>query len=479
MNKNLSIITNPFILEKDSHLSGNSEVWKTDYQYTPIAIQNTIHVMENKNCNYSVQVKTRQSVFDKLPAFHKIQKHYARDFELIETGCNSVARCALVVDIDYIYEPIELKELLDNIEDCPDCIVTFRASTKHCQIHFYLNENIATKYINWNKNKLGKKEPEIKNYDENLNIFRQANRKLAKKFTEYGIKGIDFHYNGGMMRNIYHKNQQTFIYKNKKFLSLADSFIPYISENTLENFISDIKITKAELKELTTPETNETSLEQSRHWMELRRGTKFIWAKLSQGYKPTRAEFLDYMLSIKFEIAKSCHKEPHSDKEIMSQIDSIYEWSIEHYNPNYNPTGIQTIATINWNKAQHQAKIKKAKELKPDFIKYKKDKLKMEDIAKKLGMSRTTLYSYLPLFMVVDTVATITRKNKTVKRNNWDYITATIDKRRKHCLKLNYKDIKNYLHTIEDSEHLVEYRFLEPDYNQLQLQKRCSYKIAA
>ena len=192
---------------------------------------------------------------------------------------------------------------------------------------------------------------------------------------------------------------------------------------------------------LDSEELSEKNPELSRHKLTMIYAREWIWKNMREGYTPSEDELEDYLLNHKVEIADKCLKEPHSDHEIKSQVRSLYKWSVENYKE-VNKKNNQWKSSYYWNCNQRSAKIKRAKRLKKAFMELMALDYSIGEIAKLFGISRPTMYSYMAIFFVMDTVKTM----------QW-----SSDKRTKFCCKL----WDNIIIEINDKIKLMKMKFGE------------------
>ena len=279
----------------------------------------------------------------------------------------------------------------------------------------------------------GKKVPSVKK-NSNYEDYSTLVRSLSEYFRQY-IEKIDIHYNGFMMRNPFHKGQSTFIANNNKLMRLSDVIgkkLPKCDINSLCNLINDIKLRKNVSKNEIIIENKENS----RHWLELYYGRKYMWDNIRRGYTPNENELADYLLSIKDDIAEKCCKDPHSDKEILSQVESIYEWSVKNFRKierDGHSKGQWESSKLH-NHYEHCAKIKRAAKLRSKYIRFKKQGMSIKEIAELFSMSVPTLYTYIAIFAVMMTVETRYRfKDMTINRL-WEDICDELNRKIKSLL---------------------------------------------
>ena len=391
-----------------------------------------------------------------------------KDFQLIECGKSSMRKDLVCVDIDGGYTNEEFFEKIKAM-DLPDCILTKNIITSHWQILFLLKNPIFTKRISWKINENGNKYPEIIKNENNQLIYM----KTVKRFTEYFKKFFpetDINYKGTFCRNPMNELQESYwlINKNLQKLSTKDSNLIYFED--LIKFLDKNKVELRKNVNLTEPEVKEKCemMEFSRHNMEVQYSREYMWHNMRHGCTPSINNLREYLLQTKYEIADICGKEPHSDKEIIGQVESLYQWAIDNFN-DIGEKGNQKEFSIEYNKQQHAQKIKNAAEKKIIFLKLMENGIPLKEIAKALDMSRVTLYTYLPLFYVIDLIQTrFYFKDSWLKygaNKSWEEIFIEIGNKIKE-LKMKCGDSKikwkglNYNKKCEDWKYVTNYNNL-------------------
>lgn len=451
--------TNPLKLVSCPELHSNSLVYETEWIPAIHGAQTCMIMMDTKGA-YPMFVKSRNHYEDVYQnEYCDFIRRYPEQ-QLVESGRNSMMREVVTVDIDDSYDLHTIWCMLRNINIPVSYCLTQNSLTKHWQIQFHLINPLVIKCLDW-EHKQGKL-PSIKE-SSLYKIYVTTTLKLARYFKQY-FTGSDSMYKGVMCRNIYHKNQKTYVVLNNKIRRINDCIGQKpitINFHKLYEWVEslDVKISKnAKLK------FNEIEIpSDSRHDLTLKMGREYIWSVLREGRTPTETELEVYLLSISNDIARMCNKNPHSEKEILSQVSSIYEWSMKNYHPLVKKcmTG-QSEATKRWNFNQHCNKIRKAKFLKRRFLYYKSMGKNLNEISELLKMSVVTLYTYLPLFAVVDLVSTYNRFNGMLQLKSWELITKQIDElildlyQNMRMNGLDWGDI-NFNSSIEDENNIVDY----------------------
>ena len=460
-----TMITNPFNLVKDPDLISNSEVYETRYEKSTEAIQHSFLVKENKK-GTPLRVDTTEVLRPMEKDFKSMVGIFYKYkmFPIIECGKSSMRRDLITVDIDENLTNEVFFGKLKEIENLPECVCTKHKSTGHWQIQFYLKDCLFIKEIGFEKNNNGKYVPFIKRDDTVYNFYVKTVKRFAKYFK--GIfKGTDIYYQGVLCRNPYSFSQESYLFFKNRFVSLHEkrpfgNFIADYVEFLDKNKVILRKNTNFDVKDI-----NEKNPELSRHKLTMVYAREWIWNNMKNGNVPDESDLEEFLLNNKFEIADKCMKEPHSDKEIKSQVHSLYQWSVNNYRE-IDKTNGQWKSSICWNKNQRTAKIKKAKKLKKVFLNYLTEGLSLTEIAKRFNMSRVTLYSYMAIFFVIDMVKTVvTFGNSKMKYLKlWDEIICEISDRIKE-MKLKYGNSKikwkhmNYVSELSKSEICDTNRF--------------------
>ena len=456
------------VFVKDDDLYGNSLVWKESIKPTAEAIQNSLLVKETKN-SLVVRALVRNSYKDNIDIISVCKK--MKQFSIIETGRCSMWKDIVAVDIDESLSPQEFWYRLKKIEKLPSCIITQNKSSKHWQIQFILDYSLPVRMLvnKKRRSKNGKvfNYPDIEPYSLNCIRYSKLVCALSYKFKDIFSK-TDIHYHGTLCRNPFNFGQNSYFVHNYRINHLDKCFITKVSIESLEQFVSDVIIRKnASIKSPVITEEND-----SRHNLTLKYGRDFVWNYIRENNViPEMSELSEYLHSKSEEIADLCGKEVHSWKEIESQVKSIYNCSVNNYKQEYGSSSKQWKSSVEWNKHQKQAKIIRAKKLKSTFQSLRSAGYSLKEIADTFNMSRTTLYSYLLLFMVIDTVATAVKKNKMYIQNSWDVIINGIKNaidEIKRC-KIHWKELDNYDNSIEDFEHFVNYKYLTVEGNWFEL----------
>lgn len=466
------IVTNPFEIVKDKELKGDSSVYSTKYETYVDAIQSTFLVKINKR-GEPMRVHTRDNWSCEFKSFMNILYKY-RMFPIIECGRCSMIREVCIVDIDGNYDLYDIYEKLKCIKDLPECVITQNSSTKHWQIQFYLKSPLYLKSINfYKKNKNGKSIPEISNNMSNQKLYISIIKRLAKYFGEL-FPESDINYQGTMFRNPFSENQEISLLFRKGTLSSLKERRPLgnnISE--INEFLDENNVVLRKNVNLEIKDIEEKNIDKSRHKLTMVFAREWIWSNMKNGNIPNENDLSDYLIDKRFEIGNLCEKEPHSIKEIESQVHSLYTWSVENFNG--SSCKGQWESSIQWNKNQRASKIKRAKKIKKIFEELLSEGQTLTEIAKHFKMSRTTLYTYMALFFVMDTVKTIRYfKNSDIKFAGyylWEDIISNINDKIK-LMKLKYGNSKikwkelNYNKKIRDYKHVVCYDIpLEGNHN--------------
>lgn len=468
-----TIITNPFNLVKDPDLISNSEVYETKYEKLADALQSTFLVKETKKSS-PMRVHTTEVIRPKESDFKSILGIYRKYsmFPLVECGKSSMRKDIIAVDID---ENIETKVFFDklrSIGDIPECICTKHRSTGHWQIQFYLKSPLNVRCINFEKNENNKYIPVVKRNETNHEIYIRTVKRFSKYFKSI-FSGTDIYYQGTLCRNPFNFSQESYLFKNNSFISLREkrpvgnNFSDYIDFLDKKNVILRKNIN------LNINDITEKNPEMSRHKLTMIYAREWLWDNMRKGNVPSEKDLEEFLLESKVEIADKCMKEPHSDKEIISQVHSLYKWSVSNYKDKSELNG-QWKSSVYWNRNQRAAKIKKAKAIKNQVLSMLSADYSIKEIANTFNMSRVTLYSYMAIFFVIDLVKTrYYFKNMAMKYGpvrSWEEMINEISDRIK-LLKLKYGNSKikwkelNYdLHT-DDYEHTVNYDILTLDGN--------------
>lgn len=464
---NLVQVTNPLKLVRCPELY-NALLYETKWMPANSAAQLCMIMMDSKG-SYPMFVKTRND-FDEpyMGDISNFIKNY-KEQQLIENGRSSMIREIVAVDIDECFDVSTIWHKLRELEIPLSYTLTQNSLTKHWQIQFHLSDCFVIKKLKWGDDKL----PEIvENYE--YSDYIKLTLKLAKWFSRY-FKGSDFKYRGVMCRNIYNVNQKTYVVNRNTITRIKDCLGQKpvtINKSDLMNWVDsqDIQLhknTKIKLNEF-------NSVTDSRHELTLQKGREYIWNLLRNGENPTEDDLEEFLISISEDIGSQCGKPAHSIKEIKSQVKSIFEWSIKEYKPFYKSKCVgQTEASKRWNFNQRCNKIRKAARLKRRFLYYRSIGKTLGEIAELLNMSVVTLYTYLPLFAVVDLVTTSMKINNMYQRKCWNIIVQEISNKineLKELMKENgmhWSDV-NFRLSVEDSENFVDYN-IPLEGNELQL----------
>lgn len=464
---NFAWITNPFETVKDESLRGSGEVYPVHSELLTEAIQNTILIKETKH-SLPMRVKTtevkRPYEKDFRSMFGIFWKH--RGFIHVECGKCSMRKDLITVDID---ESINVKTFFDklrNIDNVPECLCTRNKINGHWQIQFHLRNPLYVKRIDFSdKNDNGKVIPSVKRDEVHHNLYIKTIKRCAVYFKKV-FKGTDIAYQGTMCRNPYHEMQESYIFKHNRYEPLCNGRTWGINLSDLTDFLDEKKVV---LRKNINLEINEPAeMITSRHKLTMLYAREWMWANMRGNYTPSEIELGNYLLEKKYEIAEKCGKEPHTDNEILHQVQSLYEWSVEHYRE-INKQSRQWKSSVEWNKNQKAAKIKYAKRIKNQVLSMLAADYKISEIAKEYSMSRVTLYSYMALFYAIDLIKTRQYfKNMKMKFGavkSWDEIIAEIFDIIK-ILKMKYGESKikwkllNYNQHTEDYEYTSNYDVL-------------------
>lgn len=461
-----TMVTNPFKMVKDPDLIGNSEVYETKYEKLADAMQTTFLVKMTKR-GEPMRVHTTDIPRPKEHQFQSLMNIFSRYsmFPLVECGKSSMRKDLFTVDID---ERIDVKTFFDKLKaakDIPECVCTRHISTGHWQIQFYLKSPVMVKYIDLKEqNSNGKYIPTVKRNEDNHLVYSRTLKRLARYFKDI-YSGTDLYYQGTLCRNPYSDSQESYLFINNTYVSLREK---KPTGNELADYIRFLDKNNIVLRKninLEIHDIDEKNPELSRHKLTMIYAREWVWQNMRNGCTPTESSLENYLLSVKMEIADKCLKEPHSDKEIISQVHSLYAWSVDNYK-DIDTTSGQWKSSIYWNRNQRSEKIKQAKRLKKRFVELVSQDYSISEIAKIFGMSRVTLYSYMAIFMVMDTVKTVTWfKNSAMKFGGyrpWEEIIAEISDKIK-LMKMRFGESKikwkwmDYSRVAEEYGHAVNY----------------------
>lgn len=433
-------ITDIDVLVEDNMLMSKGKVWKTYWLDDVKSCQCCLHAKETKQ-SVAINILSRENYDSDFILSYEEMLKKLNEFVHIETGLTSCQKDAIAIDIDGNYDLHDIWNIVKSI-DIP-CVLTRNDRSMHWQIQFYFDESIVIREIKFHKNSKGKKVPSVKK-NSNYEDYSTLVRSLAEYFRQYFDK-VDIHYTGFMMRNPFHNSQRTFVANNGKLSRLSDIIgkkLPKCDINELVNLIQDIKLRKNVSKNEVVAENKENS----RHWLELYYGRKYMWDNIRNGYTPEVDELTDYLLSIKEDIAEKCGKDPHSDKEILSQVESIYEWSIKNFKRiecKNNSKGQWESSRLH-NHYEHCAKIRRASKLRSKYIRFKKQGMSIKEIAELFSMSVPTLYTYIAIFAVMMTVETRYKfQNMTISRL-WEDICEELNRKIKTLLEKIKRKILNW-----------------------------------
>ena len=459
-------ITDPFNLVKDPDLIGNSLVYATKSALYVEAVQETFMVQTDKRAK-PVRVKTstcKRPGSDDFPSMIGLSFRYNM-FQIMECGKSSIRKDIVAVDIDEDYDFPTILETLRMINDLPECLLTQNSITGHWQIQFYLKEPVYTRYLTFSTNENGKRTPVIL-HDEGLQYeYMKCIKRMARYFKDL-FPETDMNYQGVMCRNPYSPMQSvSVILKDKVIYRLRERRPSGVGFNTLISFLDKSNVTLRKNINLSVPEVEVEGVEYSRHKTEMEYARRYMWSNMRNGDVPSEDDLAVYMLGCKEEIAFKCCKEPHSDNEILSQIHSWWTWCTDNFREVRNGSR-QWKSSVLWNNNQRANKIKKAKQFKKVFMKMTAEGKTMKEIALELKISRVTLYSYLGIFFVMDTIKT-RFVNKNAPRTfgilkSWDEIISEISDKIKELMlrfgdsKIKWKSL-NYKRTVEDYELSVYY----------------------
>lgn len=456
-------ITDVKNLVKDPDLMGNSEVFRTYSENYVDAAQHTILVMERKGsvpmrvCSTAVK-RPCESDFKSMINIMRVYK----EFPIIECGKSSIRRDVLIVDIDGKYDLYDLWSVLSGINGLPECVLTQNTSSKHWQIQFYLKKPLYTSYLTFKYNENGKRRPEIEKDKGMQKKYMYCLKRLAKFFGSY-FEESDMNFQGNLCRNPWNNGQEnSVLIRNGKINALREYRPEGVSFEEVEKFLDKNSIELRKNVNLNMPEI-EIKSEGSRHKLEMQFARDFMWNNMRDGYTPTENELGEYLISIKNDIAGMCLKEPHSDSEILSQVSSFYYWCIENYHDVKKGTR-QWKSSVYWNRNQRSSKLKRAKQLKKRFNILMEKGYKLNQIAKEFNMSRVTLYSYLALFFVIDTIQTKKYpkpKSFAIVKSWGEIIIEVSEKIKELMLKFGESKIKwkslNYKQAIENHDKLSSF----------------------
>ena len=456
-------ITDTKTLVKDDDLLGNSEVFRTYSENYVDAAQHTILVMERKGskpmrvCSTDV-LRPYESDFKSMINIMRVYK----EFPIIECGKSSIRRDVLIVDIDGSYELYDLWNVLTGIKDLPECVLTQNKATGHWQIQFYLNKPVYTSYLTFKYNENGKRRPEIDKDKGMQKRYMYCLKRLAKFFGNY-FEESDMNFQGNLCRNPWNIGQDNGVtIRNGKMRALRECRPEGSSFETIEKFLDKNNVELRKNVNLDMPEI-EIKNEGSRHKLEMQFARDFMWNSMRDGYTPTENELAEYLISIKEDIAGMCLKEPHSDSEILSQVTSFHTWCTENFHDVKKGTR-QWKSSVYWNRNQQSSKLKRAKKLKKKFAVLMEKGYSLKQIAKEFNMSRVTLYTYLALFFVIDTVQTkeFPRPQSFAIIKSWGEIILEVSEKIKQLMlkfgnsKIKWKSL-NYKQAIDNFEKITSF----------------------
>ena len=458
-------ITNPFNLVNDPELFGNSEVYETHYEKLADAMQTTFLVKETKKGS-PMRVHTTDIKRPKETDFKSMMGIYRtyRMFPLVECGKSSMRKDLIAVDID---ERIDIPTFFDKLRavgNIPECICTRHISTGHWQIQFYLKNPLFVRCIDLHEqNANGKYIPTVKRNENNHEVYIRTVKRFAKYFKGV-FGGADLYYQGTMCRNPYNISQESYLFINNRFVSLKERRPSGNDFSVYTDFLNEKNVVLRKNINLDVQDIDEKNPELSRHKLTMIYAREWVWSNMRKGNVPTEDDLEQFLLESKIEIADKCMKEPHSDKEISGQVHSLYKWSVSNFKDK-NETSGQWKSSVYWNRNQRSEKIKRAKKLKKNFLSLLAADYSLSEIAKIFGMSRPTLYSYMSIFFVMDTVKTVFWfEDVSVKFGGykpWKEIIAEIGDKIK-LLKMKYgeskikwKELK--YEVAEVNEHEVNY----------------------
>lgn len=459
-------VTDPFNLVNDPDLIGNSKVYATKSMAYVDAVQETFMVQTDKR---SKPLRVRTSTCKRpgsadFPSMIGLFFKY-KMFQIAECGKSSIRRDVIVVDIDEKYDFYAVLETLRTINGLPECLLTQNSVTGHWQIQFHLKEPLYTRYLTFTSNENGKRIPVIL-HDEGLqHQYMYCVKRMARYFKDL-FPETDMNYQGVMCRNPYSPMQSiSVILKDRVIYKLKERRPSGVAFSTLVSFLDKSNVVLRKNINLSVPEIEVEGIDNSRHKTEMEYARRYMWSNMREGNEPSEDDLAVYMLGCKEEIAVKCGKDPHSDKEIISQIHSWWTWCVDNFKE-VKKGSRQWKSSVLWNNNQRANKIKKAKRFKKIFIRMTAEGKSMKEIAAELKISRVTLYSYLGIFFVMDTI-----KTRFVNRNtprtlgilkSWDEIISEISDKIKELMlrfgdsKIKWKSL-NYKRTVEDYELSVYY----------------------
>lgn len=459
-------VTNPFNLVKDPDLIGDSEVYETHYEKLADAMQMSFLVKETKKGS-PMRVHTTETLRPGEKDFKSLLGIYRKYsmFPMVECGKSSMRKDLIAVDID---QRIDVKTFFDKLRslgDIPECLCTRHISTGHWQIQFYLKNPVYIKTIDLSeKNANGKYIPTVKRNEGNHDVYIRTVKRFAKYFK--GIfSGTDLYYQGTMCRNPFNVCQESYLFVNNRFISLRERRPAGNDFSDYVHFLDEKKIILRKNINLDVQDIDEKNPELSRHKLTMIYAREWMWSNMRKGNVPSEKDLEEFLLENKIEIADRCMKEPHSDKEISGQVHSLYRWSVTNYKDKNESNG-QWKSSVYWNRNQRSEKLKRAKKMKKNFMALLAADYSLTEIAKIFGISRPTLYSYMAIFFVMDTVKTVNWfKNSAMKfggYKSWEEIIAEIGDKIK-LLKMRFGESKikwkglDYTEVAEDFEHTVRY----------------------
>ena len=470
-------ITDPFNTVKDPDIIGDGEVYPVHSEKLTEAIQHTILLKENKrslpmrvlSCN--VQRPSDNDFRSLLGIYYKY-----RAFMLIECGKSSMRKDCIVADIDENIDTQTFFNKLKEIENIPECVCTRNKINGHWQIQFYLRNPVYVKRIDFSeKNENGKMIPCVKRDESQHYLYIRTVKRFAAYFKKV-FGGADINYQGTMCRNPYYPAQESYVFKHERFISLHSERTFGVNFSDLVEFLDNKKVILRKNINLDVDIIAEK--EVSRHKLTMVYARKWMWNCMRNGKVPSENELADYLIESKYEIADKCNKEPHSDKEILSQVNSLYNWCVINFHE--KNLGNQWKSSVYWNRNQRAAKIKYVKKIKKEVLAMLGSGESISGIASWFGVSRVTMYSYMAIIYAIDLVKTRNHFEKSEIKfmvcKSWDEIIAEvcdiIKKLKMKCgeSKIKWKDLNYDLH-INDYENVARCDLLSLDGN-YNLEKR-------